>query len=502
MRAPQSPGTTFSRTVFRSGAFLSHLEEAGPIGGIPTNPHLRAFLVTGLVGALLLAGLAWTPSASGARNVSALLVEESGSTDMLGGGDYVFVRFGLDAAFGVLWGNATHPNDVYLVAIKARYLGVGQVYDTTGRQILTNYPVRYWTLYALRLDNLVEFRDNDGDGIADYRRAWNATSGEFDWYSPDGDAVEKRADLNATWSRGNITRSSTATSRSWEFNLTATNLPYVAVNGTVPPGAVLDRVRFGFHLNASLEEIENVTVPNWRITIDTSRPRDLVQNVTRLENATFSGKVARYNLKWDQEIVGWDFGGGANRRLLLEFWALVGNLIPPAAANWLDRQFVSRQGDDGAARYESVAGSRTLDNRTGDLGTADRVRTTSPYLEFGGNWSRVGRLTWVTDSTVDGVTQPLYAQVLAARGIVTRGEAGGAYVGFVLLGGLSYARGATIQHDPEFATDVIAELTVPVDEGARVLIAVGVAVAVILVGLLAFVLTRKKKPETQPPAKP
>ena len=49
---------------------------------------------------------------------------------------------------------------------------------------------------------------------------------------------------------------------------------------------------------------------------------------------------------------------------------------------------------------------------------------------------------------------------------------------------------------------MIAELTVPVDEGARVLIAVGVAVAVILVGLLAFVLTRKKKPETQPPAKP
>ena len=81
---------------------------------------MRAVAVAGVVAALLVAGLALATPVRGARNISELLVEDAGSTDILGGGDYVFVRVGADAAFGVLWGNDTNPNGIYFVALKAR----------------------------------------------------------------------------------------------------------------------------------------------------------------------------------------------------------------------------------------------------------------------------------------------------------------------------------------------------------------------------------------------
>lgn len=412
------------------------------------------------------------------------------------------MRFGADAAFGVLWGNETNPNGIYFVALKARYLGVGQVYDTQGRLVAANFPVRYWTMYAVRLLAILEYRDGNGNGIADYRRGYNETSGDFTWYS-ETDDVSKGVDLSTNWTQSAVTRRTTATGRSWEFDLTARNLTYFGVNNTVQARGdnTLNLVRFGFRLNASLEEVDGVVVPNWRITIDTSRPRDLVQDVERLENLTFSGKVANYALKWNQTIEGWDFDPAGPRRLLLEFAALVGNFIRPGLANWLDDRFVEDRGDAGRARYETDAGNETADNRTGDLSAPSRLR--SPYLDFGGNWSRVGRLTWVANSTVDGATLPVYAQVLAGRRVFFRGELGGAYAGFALLGGLSFGEGAAIFHDPEISTDVIADLVVPPEGLGGAIIAVIVVVAMVIVVLAAFALMRRRKagPKAPPPPK-
>jgi len=64
-----------------------------------------------------------------AADPSTPVSEDAGTVDSswLGGGDHHFIRFGSDAAFGVLWGTNATPNNIYLVAIKARYLGVADV---------------------------------------------------------------------------------------------------------------------------------------------------------------------------------------------------------------------------------------------------------------------------------------------------------------------------------------------------------------------------------------
>ncbi|MGQ0797829.1 MAG: hypothetical protein ACT4OI_08225 [Methanobacteriota archaeon] len=454
------------------------------------DPRLRAALTVALTTAILLAGLAWAYPASGQRLVNERLVESVGSSDMLGGGDYVFVRFGADAAFGVLWGNATNPNHVYMVALKARYLGVAQVVDTGGRVVADNVPVKYWTLYAVKLIDLVEFRDQDSDGIANYSRTYDNVTGNFTTFIED-EPIPKRVDLRTSWTRGAIARNATPTSRTWSFSLSAANLPYEGVNEVLQSRGddVLNLVRFTFHLNASLEEVDSVVLRNWRVTVDTSGFRPVVTNTSRLDDVTWSGTVARYGLKWDQEIVGWDFEPGVPRRLLLEFAAIVGNLIPPGVANWIDG-FAARENETGRARYESTRGNETVDNGTGSYTYSRRLASLS--VDFEGDWSRVGRFAWVTDSRVDNATRPLYAQILAGHRIVARGELGGAFVGFVLFGALSYEGGNEIVHDPEVTTDVIAALSPPSGLGG-ILVAVGVAVAIVIVGLALVFFTRRRR---------
>src|SRR4030067_2127775 len=97
---------------------------------------MTAARTASLVGALavtllMLIGVFATPVAVSAApaNLNDDLSTEDGPTEILGGGDHFFVKFGTDAAFGVIWGSEATPNDVYFVAIKARYLGVAQVYD-------------------------------------------------------------------------------------------------------------------------------------------------------------------------------------------------------------------------------------------------------------------------------------------------------------------------------------------------------------------------------------
>src|SRR2546426_2350620 len=64
-----------------------------------------------------------TPAARAATPINDQLVQETGPTTALGGGGHVFVRFGTDAAVGVVYGTAANPNNIYIVANKTRYLG-------------------------------------------------------------------------------------------------------------------------------------------------------------------------------------------------------------------------------------------------------------------------------------------------------------------------------------------------------------------------------------------
>src|SRR2546422_16749 len=370
-----------------------------------------------LIGLLLVAtaGMAVlaTPTARAATLINGQLVQETGPTTALGGGDHVFVRFGSDAAFGVVYGTSANPNNIYIVAIKARYLGVAQVKDEQGRSFAENRPIKIYTLYAVKLDSLVEFKDSNGNGIADYARVYNSTTDRFSDYINRADTLYKKVDLNTSWTAGSIVQSNGTAYRSWTFNLSAQNLPYVAVaNYTGSVAGTLPLVPFTFPLNASLTQGDNATLPQWQGTV--------------------------------------------------------------------------RQ-------------NRRPDATTGTYLLARRLQ--SPYVDFGGNWTRIGRFLWVSDSTVDGASVPVYGQIVAGVRFAAIGEGGNAFIGFALLAGLSFLGGALIVHDPTVTTDVQADLQLPGAPGpfGGLFVAAIGAVAIIAIVLLVVVVAIRRKKKGSPP---
>src|SRR5881296_308296 len=205
--------------------------------------HAKALVIMLLLAATAIGVVVSAPTARSGTLINSQLVEETGATAALGGGDHVFVRFGDDAAFGVVYGTTANPNNVYIVAIKARYLGVAQVADTQNRTIAENRPIKIYTLYAVKLDSIIEFRDTNRNNVADYGRLYNSTTGRFSDYFNRLDTLYKKVDLHTNWTRDAIQRTNDTTYRTWTFNLTAGNLSYTNVaNNTgstaLPPPTV------------------------------------------------------------------------------------------------------------------------------------------------------------------------------------------------------------------------------------------------------------------------
>ena len=469
--------------------------------------NAKALLVVLLLVATAIASLVASPAARGATFINDQLVEERGATSALGRGDHVFVRFGSDAAFGIVYGTTANPNNIYIVAIKARYLGVAQVVDQQGRSVVDNRPIKIYTLYAMKLDSLVEFRDLNANSVADYARVYNSSTNRLSDYVARGDTLYKKVDLNTSWTAGPLVRSNGSGYRSWTFDLSARNLSYSAVaNYTGSVAGVLPLVRFTFHLNASLEQVTNVTVPQWKVTVGAAG--NAIANISRMTDLLVNGKAVHYDLKWDQDIEGWTFAAGNAagnaRRILLEIGAIVGNFIPAALADiWLENHLLNRMGEAGNAQFNSTTGAGTANQTTGTFGAVRRLQT--PNVDFGANWTRIGRFVWVGNSVVDGVTRAVFGQIVAGFRFVAIGDSGTRFIGFVLLAGLSFRGGASIVHDPTVTTDIQADLQLPgsAGPGTALVLAVIATIAVLaLIGVVVILVTRRRGREMPPPPPP
>ncbi len=475
--------------------------------------------ITLLVAALLvvsaLAFLGTAPPAQAATtDISGQLITSAGSTTVLGGGNYRFIQFGTgadtDAAFGVVWGNATHANNIYVVAIKARYLGVGQVYNGTGASVDKNEPVKVYTIYASQIQDLVEYKDVTGDGVANYTRTYNTTTKSWSNYAFTGDVGYKLVNLSTNWAAGPVTYTNGTGYRGWSFNLTATNLAYYNISSKAKLMGALPLVRFTFHLNASAVQADNVSVPQWNITVGQTLGHYSLQSVVRMPDLTLKSlQTIHYDLKWDQLIEGWTYANqnpAGQRRLLLETGALVVNYVPPTVLAGI--RLIHSLGDEGQATYNTTAGSQTAGNSTGAY-TSPRVFK-SPNLDFGGNWTRIARFDWTTNSTVDNVTQPLVAQIVGGWGFAYL-DSKGLWYGFVLLVGFNYVGGNQIIHDPTVSADVNTGLTFqtvsppgpmppPAPAGYGALI-IGIVLLLVLV-LVAYALIVRNRKKQEPPAAP
>ncbi len=474
--------------------------------------------ITLLVAALLtvsaFAFLATAPAAQAATtNLSGQLIESAGSTTAFGGGDYRFVQFGNDSAFGVVWGNATHANNIYVVAIKARYLGVGQAYWANGTSFVANQPIKVYTVYAAQLQNITEYRDNTNDGVANYTRTYNSTTGTWSNYAFTGDVGYKFVNLSTNWVPSPVTRVTQPTYRTWSFSLNATNLAYYNITNKKKLPGTPPIVNYTFHLNASLVQDTNVSVPQWNVTVSRVLGHDVITNVVRMQDLVLASvKTVHYDLKWDQYISGWTYdardNNPAQRRLLLEVGTIVANYIPPAVvAGW--NLLVHHLGDDGTGSYEATSGNETVDNSTGAY-TSPHVFK-SPSLDFGGNWTRIARFLWSSNDTVDGANSTVLGQVEGGWRFFYA-DARGLYYGFVLLVGLNYQGGGTIVHDPTVSADVMTDLqfpkasttptvTPPAGYGALV-VGIVILLVLVLVALALIVRSRRKQEPPIPPAQP
>lgn len=454
------------------------------------------------------------PAQAATTDISGQLTTSAGSTSAFGGGNYRFIEFGSDAAFGVIWGNTTHANNIYVVAIKARYLGVGQVYNLGGGLVVANQPVKIYTIYASQIQDIVEYKDVTLDGVANYTRSYNTTTKSWSNYAFTGDVGYKYVNLNTSWVPGNVSYANGTSYKAWSFNLTATNLAYYNISSRTKLTGALPLVRFTFHLNASALQRDNVSVPQWNVTVDQVLGRYYLSSVTRMENLTLKSiQAVHYDLKWDQLIDGWTYANQNTiglRRLLVETGSIVANYVPPALlAGW---KLIQRLNDEGVAAYNTTAGAETAGNGTGAFPTPHVFQ--SPNVDFGGDWTRIARFDWATNSTVDNVTRPLVAQIAGAWAFAYL-DAKGLWYGFVALVGFNYYGGNIIVHDPDVSADVTTGLafqtTTPPSSGqtpgpsgnGAVVLGVVLLVVLLLVAYAMIVRGRKKQePPVTPPAQP
>ena len=137
-----------------------------------------------------------------------------------------------------------------------------------------------------------------------------------------------------------------------------------------------------------------------------------------------------------------------------------------------------------AAETVPVQDSRGAGNANDTSSYLPPRRVLGGAINAGGNWSAIGKLTWVSNCTVDGNTSALaYAQVQGGIGGVVA-TPNGTYAGFALLIGFSFPGGQDIEHDPSMASDAF-EIT-PVTGGGPAGGGLGAAVVVAIGLLIAF----------------
>jgi len=454
------------------------------------------FAVTAML--MMIMGILTVPAQVSAETVTMneQIETEDGATDILGGGDHFFAKFGTDASFGIVWGTEAEKNSVYFVAVKARYLGLAQVYNNNGEMVEENRAVKIYTMYAVKLDSMLEFNDSDEDGILNYTRTYDGD--EFKDYTYD-ETVYKKVDLNVAWDASEIVETDGDDCREWTFSLTATNLPYELVDESAQDDVgdnVLNELTLTFHMTADLAQYDDASLPQWRVTTTNGPSGQMAfKNATRLDPLQVEGKVMKYDAKWDQEITGWDYDPkNANQAVLLEFHSLVGNFISPTMATWMEMHTLTYMKEDGVMSCESTEGDLEVNETTGDLTKAETLTQTK--LSFGSDWTGIGELSWTRDVTVDGDAEQLKVQIMAGHRISTTAKVEGewkTFTGFIALCAMAFPGGNSIVHDPVFSSEALVDVSPGDKSELSVLLLVMVVVIVLVaVAIVAIMITRKQ----------
>jgi len=435
---------------------------------------MKAFVAVLAVFAMTCAPLAIAGFASAAGERDLTPVVEQGSTDRLGGGDWISVRAG-DARVGVVYGTAAYVNKVYVFAEYKRFLGGADLYDGRDNYLRTS-GIPVYTIFGQAFDGMVEFQDRNNDSLLNqYRLERNDTS---------GDAPSKATSLARAWTATAPT-TEVAGNTTWvNFTVETRNVPYDRVwtglgtlprRGTPADGA-LDHLAFTFHLNITVRDVLG-SVPWYKVSVNDGAAREIT-HVEFLGNRTYSGQAIAMGAKYDHLIEGWDFARPADL-LALETRAFVGHYIPQRVGEFIHIAHRSEARDPSGYHQ-----------RANDTVAPDPRLLTRDVVYFDDEWYQVGRLVWQSDVTVDGVPETMRFQVQGGEGFAARHN-GAAFLGFAVRGAYIYPAGGTIFHDPGLdAVSDLWDLPETLNLTPFTVLAIQVGIAAIAMG--AAVLVRAK----------
>jgi len=325
----------------------------------------------------------------------------------------------------------------------------------------------------------------------------------------------KEVNLKTAWAQSPVTFKETSDQKTWSFDLAAKNLSYTQLHNYSGPAGdnKLNNLTLTFHLSANMVQVDNATVPQWKITVQRGGMMGgmmggmtMMGTPEAMPDLVVSGKMIRYHVKWDQTIQGWDYDSkNTNPALLMEFRAIVGNYIPPAlVVAWMQMSSIRQMNEDGQSNMMTSTDGMNVDHTTVDntTGMMDHPKMlSSPMLTFGGERTRIGTFEWVSNVTVDGKTEQLHSQIMGGVPVWTRGMNGAVFGGFAVLGGISYPGGEMIVHDPTFSSDALVD--VGSKEVAKIPTALfGIAlivVTVVIVAVVLLVVMEGKKPKQRAP---
>lgn len=394
---------------------------------------------------------------------------DQGTTDRLGGGNYTMFIFEdeecrEDARFGIIWGTEDNPNSVAMVVNEMRYLGKvsvkGEVEDETGsKEIDEERFIKIGSTFGAKLGKIWEYERSEEEDVADFHVG---SEGE----AQDVPEVFKNVNLrNAAWEPSEIEETQNGDRTDWEMSLTAEDLPYEPLMGEeLSPemeNETLDKIELTFHLSAWVEEVEGVEVPQYEVKVDSDVPDDPemgdpsigeldgpgMRRMERKGSINGTATVGNYEIKWDNEMIGWDFDPeNENPALLLGFQNFIGHRIQHMQ-RW-HRQMMHQAGEN--------IRMRTRDEEHGELDaefsietkTFEHNRLEQNRIEYGGNWTRTGAFSWVDNVTVDGEEKEVTAQLFGGMPWIHPSIWQPRYFGFLTWGGLNYPGGEEIYHDP------------------------------------------------------
>ncbi|SRR5712691_9905093 len=400
-------------------------------------------------------------------------------TDRLGGGDLVAVKAG-DAVFGVVYGTSDHRNDLVIFAEYKRFLGGADIYDPRGDYLATR-GIPVYTVLAQSLNRFIEFQER------------NTTDG-FDLMSVDSlfpvpltqNVPVKARTLVAAWSLSDLTNGTSGGVTFVNFTVSANDLNYTRVLDPTGLGdGKLNHVAFTFHLTVDTRD-KTARVPWYKVTVDDGNRYDITHvQFEGYKNVT--GPAVAMGAKYDHNITGWDFAYPGDK-LALETHLLFGNFIPERTADFIHAAFQADHADDG--------------NRTtlGDPTTLNETAPTHPRLYtrdsvyFDDAFTRIGRFTWVTDVTVDGVYEPNAMSFnIQGGGRLLLSHNGAYFLGFWLRAAFVYPAGQTIVHDPAISTESLVDLPTGVNLTPLTILAAQLAVVAIAMGPALYLRAKARR---------